>query len=98
MSWSFEFMGSKQGVLAKVAEKMDDLAKSYAGKPEADDVEMCKARIIALVEACDLDDITMSKGFNAVKVSAGGSHYAITNSKIGSANFKVEVTRIQLAF
>lgn len=91
MSWSFSFVRTKAAVLAKVDEACDRAAASYAGKPEADDVLAVKARARALVEA-----LTFDETYNAVSVSAGGSH-STTGSTLLSANFKLEVSRTSLS-
>lgn len=91
MSWSIEVMGTKAGAAAKVAAELDKTAANYAGKPEADDVLACKARILALIDATVFSD-----GFNAIVVKANGSHYSL-GTGVGSASFQVDVRRTTLA-
>jgi hypothetical protein len=91
MSWGIEVTGTKDAVKAKVAAYIEQTAKGYDGKPEADDVLACGARIQALVDALKLDD-----NANAVNVKAIGSHYTMPDG-IGNASFSVNVTRVSLA-
>jgi hypothetical protein len=98
MSWSIEITGTKDAVKAKLIERLDKNAASYAGKPEGDDIAMCKARALALIDAIEFDDYA-----NAVLVKANGSH-STTSSKadptkvaVMSANFSLQVQRVALA-
>ena len=93
MSWSYEKTGMKDAILRDVTAYFEKTAKSYEGKPEADDVIACKDRIVALVSALDLS----TDGANAVTVKANGSHYAMAEGKIGNATFQVSVGRVRLA-
>ncbi|HTQ47263.1 MAG TPA: hypothetical protein VMI75_31120 [Polyangiaceae bacterium] len=95
MSWGIEITGTKAGVAKYVAEELDKIAASYAGKPEADDVAACKGRILALVEASDLTE-TGTYAPNAVQVKANGSH-GTTTKGISNASFQVSVVRWRLA-
>lgn len=99
MSWGFEITGSKDGVTKKVVERLDKLAETYAGKPEADDIVACKGRILALIEACDLSVDQYGSEWNAVIVKASGSHgWTDTEAKkLSTASFQVSVTRTFLA-
>lgn len=96
MSWSIEYTGSKEGVKAKVVEQLDKVAASYDGKAEAKDVLAAKERIVALVDALDLGTDAYGTVWNAVKVSANGSH-SWTEKGVTSANFQVSVVRMSLA-
>lgn len=97
MSWSIEVTGTKEAVKAKVVAYMDQTAKGYEGKAEADDVIACKARLLALIDACDLSEENgLGSGCNAVTVKANGSHYT-TSKGIGNASFSVNVVRVALA-
>lgn len=95
MSWGIEVTGTKEAVKAKVAAYMDQAAKGYEGKAEADDVIACKARLLALIDACDFTS-EGALGCNAVAIKANGSHYS-TPAGIGSASFSVSVQRVSLA-
>jgi hypothetical protein len=91
MSWYIDVVGTKAGVARHVTEKLAHAEAMYAGKPEGDDVRAAKERILALIEACDLESDTY-----AVKVSARGSHSWNTKGLM-SASMSIEVTRAALA-
>lgn len=76
MSWVIDITGSKSGVANKVTEQLDRIAKTYEGKEEANDIVMAKERILALVSAIELPE--KSTEWNAVKVTASGSHKLTT--------------------
>ena len=92
MSWGYEKTGTPDAVIKDASAYLDKVAEGYKGKAEADDVIACKARIIALVGACDFSDGTA----NAVLVKANGSHSTSTKG-IFNASFQVNVQRVALA-
>lgn len=91
MSWSIEVVGTKAGVAKHVAESLDKTAKMYEGKEEAKDVHAAKERILAAVEAMDLE----GQGY-AVKVSASGSQ-SWTGKGAVYAVMRIEISRVVLA-
>lgn len=96
MSWSIEVTGSKDGVKAHVEAVLTKIAANYEGKPEADDVRAVKDRILALVDACALGKDAYGTEWNAIKVSASGSH-SWTNEGVASATLNLTLCRMCLA-
>lgn len=92
MSWGYEKTGTPDAISKDVALYFERAIHNYGGKPEADDLAACKARILALVGALDMT----TGGANAVTVKASGSH-SWTDKGVMSANFSVSVTRTMLA-
>lgn len=76
MSWVIDITGSKIGATNKVTEQLDRIAKNYEGKEEAKDILSAKERILALIQAIELPE--KSTEWNAVKVTASGSHSLTT--------------------
>lgn len=99
MSWSVQSTGTKEAVKSRLAEQLDKIADSYAGKAEADDVKACKDRILALVDACALGQDANGFEWNAVKVTAFGSHGTTSAPVAGitTGSFSVSVERTSLA-
>jgi hypothetical protein len=96
MSWSFSFSGTPDKVCEEVSAEADRIAKSYAGKPEGDDILTAKERVVALVKACKLGKDAYGTEWNAVSVSANGSH-STTDGGITSGDFRVAVSRTRLS-
>jgi hypothetical protein len=68
MSWSISAEGTKQEAKDAASKQLDQSAANYQGCPEADDIAACKARIVALIDAMQVDD------GKKISVSANGSH------------------------
>lgn len=92
MSWAIEITGTKEGAKRATSEQFDKIGTSYAGKPEGDDIAACRARVIALIDACDLTPDVYGTRWNAVVVKASGSH-GWTDKGLTTASFQVSVTR-----
>jgi hypothetical protein len=90
MSWSIDVVGMKSDVVQKVTEQLDKIAASYDGKEEGKDVAAVKERILAIVEAMNVDD--ERPGELAVYVKANGSH-GWNGDKLVVANLTMNVGR-----
>jgi hypothetical protein len=90
MSWAIDHTGTAAGVAKAVTEDLDKSAASYKGKPEADDIEAVKARILAILPLVDLTD----PGAH-VRVQANGSNSNAAEG-IYAANFGCQITRVFL--
>lgn len=100
MSWGIDVTGTPAAVKKAVAEQLDRTAASYKGLPEADDIAMCKARALALVDTLVLE-LDGYVNWNGVVVRASGSH-STTSRKAGGTgvvggNFELKVMRTVLA-
>jgi hypothetical protein len=86
MSWGISRIGSKEKVLALIAEDFDKAAAQYKGKEEERDVLAVKERAISAV-----NDLKLEEFANAVQVTANGSR-----SDGWSASFNLNVQRVRL--
>jgi hypothetical protein len=87
MSWAISMVGTKSDVSAKAAAELDKIAANYEGKEEAKDVLAAKERILAIVEAVDLEE-----GWNAISVKATGSH-SLSDKGITKAEMTIAIWR-----
>lgn len=65
MSWGIEITGTRDAVKKAVDAQLTKSSTFYEGKPERDDILMCRDRALALIDA-----IVFAEGFNAVTVKA----------------------------
>lgn len=96
MSWSVSSEGTREKVKEEVSAQFDRVFANYTGNPEGGDIKAVKERVLALVDELDLSVDSSGTDWNAVKVSAYGSH-STTGKGIASASFTLNVSRTHLA-
>lgn len=96
MSWSVSCQGTREKVKEEVSAQYDKLAEQYAGKPEGDDIVAAKERTLKLIDAMDLTKDSYGSDWNAVNVTASGSH-GWNEKGLTNAGFSVNVIRTHLA-
>jgi len=93
MSWSFEHVGTKEGVAKATVETLANLASNYKGKQEGYDILAIRERAAAIIEA--LAPADRYGEFNGVIVKGNGSH-SVSGDGITSASFTLSVTRLTI--
>jgi hypothetical protein len=89
MSWSVNSAGPREDVKASVSEQFDGCAKSYEGKPEADDILSCKGRALAL-----LDALSLGEGDTASVYGYGSHSTTYPEGNVLEASFNLAVKRV----
>lgn len=96
MSWSVSVTGTRETAKEEIAAQFDRAYESYKEKPEGADILAAKGRALALIDGMDLTPDTYGTQWNAVKVTAHGSH-GWSEKGLTTASFTVSVERTHLA-
>lgn len=91
MSWGTTIEGTKEHVTAEVVKQFDQFKANYSapGDPEAEDIEVCKTRALAMIA------IIPAPYDKTIRVEANGSHgWQTTKLTPTSASFTLKVSAV----